>query len=57
MTESGKNVKAGQRGVTGRHGAANQGVMKRSTKGRATNPADGKVSKKNATGGGPGGGF
>jgi hypothetical protein len=44
--------------VTGKHGAANQGVKARTTKGRAKNPAAGKVQQdgKNAQGGGPGGG-
>jgi hypothetical protein len=54
MTQAGKSV---GRAVKGRHGAANTGVAKRSVKGRAKNPAAGKVSKTNATGGGPGGGF
>ena len=55
MTMAGKRVKKGPSG--GRHGAANQGVGRGSVKGKATNPAAGKVSKKNASGGGPGGGF
>lgn len=55
MTMSGKQVN--KKGSGGRHGAANTGVNKRSAKGRSSNPTAGKVSKKNATGGGPGGGF
>ncbi len=44
--------------VTGKHGAANQGVKSGSVKGRRKNPAAGKVERdgKNAQGGGPGGG-
>jgi len=52
-----KGVSAGKRGATqGKHGAGNQGVMagQGGKKGRATNPATGKVNK-NGTGGGPGG--
>ncbi len=53
MTMAGKQV-----GKTsgGRHGAANTGVSRRTVKGKATNPAAGKVGKINSTGGGPGGG-
>jgi hypothetical protein len=57
-TISGDAVGKGERGTGGRHGAANQGVKARTTRGRAKNPAAGKVERdgKNAQGGGPGGG-
>ncbi len=58
MGVANKGVGRGKSGSGGRHGAANTGVGRGSVKGRSTaNPAAGKVSKKNATGGGPGGGF
>ena len=55
-----KNVKSGSGGVRGKHGAADQGVSAGTSgkRGRAKNPAAGKVAQdgKNAQGGGPGGG-
>ena len=55
---TGKAVHKGKSGTGGQHGAANQGVKSGSVKGRAKNPAAGKVQRdgKNAQGGGPGGG-
>ena len=59
-TISGKTVQKGQRGTSGKHGAANQGVGSGTTgkKGRAKNPATAKVQADghDAQGGGPGGG-
>jgi hypothetical protein len=49
-----RTEKKGTRGSGGKHGAADQGVQKRSVTGKRTpNPAAGKVSR--GTGGGPGG--
>lgn len=55
MGMAGRQVR--KKGSGGRHGAANTGVGKRSVKGKASNPAAGKVGRKDSTGGGPGGGF